>query len=43
MKILAARLEMLQVWGVSAIKLSHEVDGVIGADGASGLLFDGTD
>src|SRR5713226_4178474 len=43
MKILAARLETLQVWGVSAIKLSHEVDGIIGADDTSSLLFDDTD
>jgi hypothetical protein len=28
---------------VSAIKLSHEVDGIIGADDTSGLLFDDTE
>jgi hypothetical protein len=42
-KGLAARLETLQVWGVSVIKLSHEVDGIIGADDTSSLLFDDTD
>jgi hypothetical protein len=43
MKRLAARLETLQVWGVPAIKLSHEVDGIIGADDTSSLLFNDTD
>jgi hypothetical protein len=42
-KGLAARLETLQVWGVSAIKLSHQVDGIIGADDTSSLLFNDTD
>jgi hypothetical protein len=43
MKRLAARLEKLQIWGVSAIKLSHEVDGIIGADDTGSLLFSDTD
>ena len=43
MKRLAARLKTLQVWGVPAIKLSHEVDGIIGADDTSSLLFNDTD
>ncbi|PMD48990.1 hypothetical protein L207DRAFT_505973 [Hyaloscypha variabilis F] len=40
---LASRVEKLQVWGVSAIKLSHKVDGITGAADTSSLLFDYTD
>ena len=33
----------MQVWGVSAIKLSHKVHGIAGAEDASNLLFDDKD
>lgn len=42
-KRLAALLDTLQVWGVSAIKLLHEVNEIVGADDTGSLIFDDTD
>ena len=40
MKKLAGVLETLQVWVVPTIKVTHQVDGVIGADDTGSILFD---
>lgn len=42
-EILAGRLGSLHVWGVPSIKLSHKVEGIVGADDTSSHYFDDTD
>jgi hypothetical protein len=40
---LLARLRTLKVWGVPAIKLNHEVDGVSGTEDTGNVIFDDAD